>query len=183
MSRKWWNSFKELFVLVCFLAGMLQLRTFSYWIADWFSFLWDQLGTPLEQLLICGVPTKKGSPQTLQGAICQELWTKKVFVFCCCMFFLRHTRSNKNPQLPWASLRKYHPFHHPKGGEYPTDSHVVFSDGRFTKVIIFILDQILKLTASSEIEGPSFVFCFRLDLEELADFFDYISGTGMWMWF
>ena len=95
MSRKWWNSFKELFVLVCFLAGMLQLRTFSYWIADWFSFLWDQLGTPLEQLLICGVPTKKGSPQTLQGAICQELWTKKVFFFCCCMFFLRHTRSNK----------------------------------------------------------------------------------------
>ena len=35
--------FQRIVCFSVFLAGMLQLITFSYWIADWFSFLWDQV--------------------------------------------------------------------------------------------------------------------------------------------
>lgn len=95
--------FQRIVCFSVFLAGMLQLRKFSYSIAHWFSFLWDQLGTPLEQLLICGVPTKKGKSTNTSGSNMSGAMNEKSILFFLLYVFLRHTLiRNKNPQLPWA---------------------------------------------------------------------------------
>lgn len=107
MSRKWWNSFKELFVLVCFLAGMLQLRKFSTQLLIDFHFfginlpvVCGDLRHPFGTASDLGRPHKKGKSTNTSGSNMSGTINEKNILFMLLFFFLRHTRSNKNPQLP-----------------------------------------------------------------------------------
>ena len=94
MSRKWWNSFKELFVLVCFLAGMLQLRKFSTQLLIDFHFfginlpvVCGDLRHPFGTASDLGRPHKKGKSTNTSGSNMSGTINEKNILFMLLFFF------------------------------------------------------------------------------------------------